>query len=462
MKKILMPMLFLLTADYCTTKEKDSGTDAFLLARFVKQMNKPKQLPHQLSNSIPKSLKKSPYALNLDVKASSITESVGYKNLNEATEELSEILDMAQFEILLIEESLDKAKQSPGTCIAGGTSKITVTDEMLKEYISGLKRSGLSDTEASDELAILQNEGRIPKSGALIPSPAIIYTPLNSDYSGEVSYSFSTNYTSEHGCPSGKNSKFKKHMKFSSDFKKVEFGFYDYFTLFSKEIEFSGSIHLAYSASGKAITHFNNSFSVDGVKTSNVLALEECEKDSASDCNIVKLVTELEHPELKALNSHNTTSGRVDDNGGYLETTYKYGFPEVTLKTKEYFDAEGKLKGYQEDTGGGYTTPYASLAMPSVIPYATGNYSLDDLNIGLTTAAELTDGESFVIVLDGVDPNTDNAAILGEGIKNTADTDIEYWGAEAQISTADVWKTGYDSNNEPYYILLSSTGIKKI
>nr|HNI26471.1 hypothetical protein [Leptospiraceae bacterium] len=98
----------------------------------------------------------------------------------------------------------------------------------------------------------------------------------------------------------------------------------------------------------------------------------------------------------------------------------------------------------------------------SVIPYATGNYSLDDLNIGLTTAAELTDGESFVIVLDGVDPNTDNAAILGEGIKNTADTDIEYWGAEAQISTADVWKTGYDSNNEPYYILLSSTGIKKI
>ena len=66
MKKISFLIIFLIFSWQCgSNKKQNSDLDSLLLLRSLKSATKQTQLPHRLSNSIPLSLKKSPFQLNL-------------------------------------------------------------------------------------------------------------------------------------------------------------------------------------------------------------------------------------------------------------------------------------------------------------------------------------------------------------------------------------------------------------
>jgi hypothetical protein len=94
--------------------------------------------------------------------------------------------------------------------------------------------------------------------------------------------------------------------------------------------------------------------------------------------------------------------------------------------------------------------------------YNTGNFSLDEISIGMGNSTGISDFDSFAIVADGEDPNNDPSAIIGEGFKDPTKFDLEYWGSDTQISTAKVWLIDYDPTGSPVYTLNSPNTIVKL
>lgn len=469
-KKIIL-FVFILSFAYCNT-EKGDNSSSLLGLRLLKVALATNRLPHKLSTNIPLSIKKPPVNLNLSQQfekrvASSVVstgpEALGYLAINEAISEMSQVVDVASFELIVIEKAIDLAKNEPGICIPGNTIQIHVTDEMIAELKAAIVRTGLSEVNAQLQLDILQEKGDIPKVGQTIPSPAIQYKSLSSgEYPNEVNYSFASNMAATHQCPSGKNPKYKKHLRYTDDFKKLSFGYVDSIAFFSTTIEYEGTITLMSSAvSSKAMMAYTNTFDINGTKTTDTFFLENCDVVNKDDCNIVKLITDVKNSEDPTQDKSYEVHGRVDDKGGYVETIYKYDSPVLTKKTKELFDAKGAIKGYQEDTGSGYITPYASYPM-TASSYNTGSFTLDEIAIGMGNSTGINDFDSFAIVADGEDPNSDPSAVIGEGYKDPTKFELEYWGSEAQISTAKIWMIDFDSSGNPVYTLNSTNTIVKL
>lgn len=454
---------------FCKNNKADK-TDDLLALRLFRVALVTNQIPHKLTTFIPNSIKKPPVNLGLDQlfknrisfsAVSSGPEAVGYLAINEAISEMSQVVDQSSFELIVIEKVIDLAKSSPGVCIPGSMTQIEITDAMIAELKSAIVRTGLSDANAQLQLDILQEKGDIPKAGQSIPSPAIMYKSLSSgEYDSEISYSFAANMAATHQCPTTKNPKYKKHLKYTKDFKKITFGYIDSITFFSTTIEYSGNITIMSSASSKPMMSYTNTFDMNGIKTSDTFFLETCDVSNKDDCNIVKLITDVKSSEDPSLDKSYEVHGRVDDKGGYLETTYKYDSPVVTKKTKELFDSSGSLIGYQEDTGGGYTTPYTNYPLTSN-SYNNGNYTLDETSIAMGNSTGINDYDSFVIVNDGEDPNNDAASIIGQGFKDPSKFELDYWGSDTQINTAKIWLISYDSSNNPVYTLNSANTIIK-
>lgn len=469
--KIAFYLFLILFLINCDKKSSEKSESSLLGLRLLKVAAITNKLPHKLSTNVPLSLKKGPSSLSLSqqfenrVSFSAVTtgpDSPGYTAVSEAIAEMSQVVDISSFELIVIEKAIDVAKNEPGACIPGNRIQITVTDAMIGELKSAIIRTGLSEANAQLQIDILQEKGDIPKSGQIIPSPAIQYKSLSTgEYTNEINYSFASNMAATHQCPSGKNPKYKKHLRFTDDFKKVTFGYIDSVTFFSTTIVYEGTITLMSSASSKPMMAYTNTYDINGTKTTDTFFLESCDVVNKDDCNIVKLITDVKNSQDATQDKSYEVHGRVDDKGGYLETIYKYDSPVVTKKTKELFDANGSIKGYQEDTGGGYTTPYATYPMVAN-SYNTGNYSLDEISIGMGNSTGINDYDSFVIVADGEDPNNDPSAIIGEGFKDPSKFELEYWGSETQISTAKIWTIDFDSSNNPVYTLNSSNTIVKI
>ena len=139
--------------------------------------------------------------------------------------QLSKVLDYADFRNFtgVIEKAIDLAKNEPGVCIPGNMVQIEITNAMISELKAAIIRTGLSEVNAQVQLDILQEKGDIPKVGQMIPSPAIQYKSLSTgEYPNEVNYSFASNMAATHQCPTGKSPKFKKHLRYTDDFKKIE------------------------------------------------------------------------------------------------------------------------------------------------------------------------------------------------------------------------------------------------
>ncbi len=463
--------LFLILFLINCKKNTEDNSNYLLGLRLLKVAFVTNKLPHKLSTNVPLSIKKGPSNISLSrqfenrVSFSAVTtgpDAPGYTAVNEAIAEMSQVVDIASFELIVIEKAIDIAKNDPGSCIPGNRIQISITDSMIAELKSAIIRTGLSESNAQLQLDILQEKGDIPKSGQTIPSPAIQYKSLSTgEYPNEINYSFASNMAATHQCPTGKNPKYKKHLRFTDDFKKVTFGYIDSVTFFSTTIEYEGTITLMSSASSKAMMAYTNTYDINGTKTTDTFFLENCDAANKDDCNIVKLITDIKNSQDSTQDKSYEVHGRVDDKGGYLETTYKYDSPVVTKKTKELFDGNGSLKGYQEDTGGGFTTPYSSYPL-TANSYNTGNYSLDEISIGMGNITGISDYDSFVIVADGEDPNYDPSATIGTGFKDPAKFELEYWGSETQISTAKIWLIDFDSSNNPVYTLNSVNTILKL
>jgi hypothetical protein len=470
MKKLFCILVVLLLTD-CKSGHNDSSESGLLAARLLRVAAIANKLPHKLTTNVPLSIKKGPTNLSLSQQfenriafaaATTGPDSPGYTAVSEAISEMSQVVDLASFELIIIEKAIDIAKSEPGACIPGNRIQIEITDAMISELKSAIIRTGLSETNAQLQLDILQEKGEIPKSGQIIPSPAIQYKSLSTgEYSNEINYSFASNMAATHQCPSGKNPKYKKHLRFTDDFKKVTFGYVDSITFFSTTIVYEGTITLMSSASSKAMMAYTNTYNINGTKTTDTFFLENCDVVNKDDCNIVKVITDVKNSQDATQDKSYEVHGRVDDKGGYLETTFRYDSPVVTKKTKELFDISGSLKGYQEDTGSGYTTPYSSYPMTSN-SYNTGNFSLDEISIGMGNSTGISDFDSFAIVADGEDPNNDPSAIIGEGFKDPTKFDLEYWGSDTQISTAKVWLIDYDPTGSPVYTLNSPNTIVKL
>ncbi|WCL48127.1 hypothetical protein [Leptospira sp. GIMC2001] len=497
----------LILLSFACKAEKDSSNDpAQLLLRFlVRNVTKSvidPELPSNVSVAVPRSIRKtsdgSGFAVrnNLAPKDFNSLRSEGGTGvgiLQDATTVISAILQDSKRDLILISSVYGRAKAAPGSCIPGGATNITISDEVIAEIIEGLKRIGLSDTEASADLVRLQNLGVAPRVGQSVPSPAIVYKPSSDKaYDHEVYFSFSDTISAPKTCPTNINEKnaFEKNLKWKNDKSQVFSSVQKTLRFLTVTVNIDASITYFTEAGKKdrtiLVTKQTTKFSpTSSNEVSKRLTVEECLADTEENSdNCISLSYKARDRRSASLTIQTDVIGKTGNNGGLVNTKISPGLTAAGPKIEidEYFNADGVVDWieYYEDDGSGLELVNGFGTLDGV------EYSFDKDNlfeefvelivdfgcVGSCIAESAPEDYSaedyFVLAFDGEDPNEDEEFIWGYGYyfddNTSGDYDdineiyIEYWGEEEDVPSVRVWRWLYDEVEEKdYYILLDDT-----
>ncbi|MDX1961346.1 MAG: hypothetical protein SFU98_22445 [Leptospiraceae bacterium] len=470
---ILLFILFLSCNQ--TTNRSESNLNLALILRALSKSStgntRTTNVPSRISVNIPSSLKSS--ATNArrtlsipkfsDLKTVSAPKADGYLAINSAIEKFSKLANDVAFEMLIIDQIISRAKASEGTCVPGGTLKINVTQKMLDLVLLALEETGLTPSEALEEIQLLQEEGELPVAGTTIPSPAMIYKKQTIDFNHQLLYSFSSNLSVSKSCPS--NNRFTKAIKFTDDFSKISFGHEETIKAGFDILIMSGNVTLETNTNGKKRVSFLNNYKIDTTSYSNLLIMDECSKgDTSGDC----LVMEQLYREDDSLDPSKDlvykTKARVNDSGGLIEFTQKNTSSGITEEERELFDKEGNLIGYEIKSGGIYipspSYPHLDINLNN-ISYDEHGLELEFSSIKVTLSgcnSVIANFDIFVIAQEGMNPDIDPTALIGTGFRDSS-FDIDYWGSESEISTSRIWK--YDHNSATYTETISTCKLIK-
>lgn len=499
MKKRI-PFLLILISLFLVNCQKESSDDALsILSRYALRTNvysSPENssndssdfsvtgLPSKVSVNIPRSIRQSSSGSSSLLENRNIgnrleptsppidmnnPDAKGYQAVVESITKISALLSDSGFDRILIHHILEKAKQNPGVCLKGNEQQIEITEKMVATIKTSLEGLGLSAEEAAIELKALQDEGKAPKVGDLVPSPAIVYNDISqsnepqlNDFQHEILYTTGTKVTDVASCPSdisNKNS-FEKIMRYNEDFSKVFYSLSSSFNFLGLTVQTNATLTTKTSdtKNDRMVFTMKKSQTESG-RTSMTIdkaTMEECEKGfDEKKCLKFQIKTEARLPKLDESNVAGKISadmkvkmeGRVDSEGGFLQAKVQTQFEKFFVR--EHFDNSGSLFGLAFSQDGvnyqsppGFEIDYKSIdyitkgfsfsdqvyAMISPIAVPTGHVASSTNSIkyiGETDGDSNTYGENdfhyfdmFIITRNGIDPNTVTdpfSVIIGHG-----------------------------------------------
>lgn len=457
---ITMITLFVLSQCIKNEDKENQNSQYYLLNRLRLKLAlsslRTTNVPPRISLNLPASIKSATSNTSSSIQSSKLNrlssplfatlpapKADGYIAINSAIEKFSKLANDVAFEMLLIDSVIADAKFSPGVCINGGTSKILVTDAMMKLVKEAFQETGMSAAEAESEINYLQEEGELPIVGTTLPSPAILYNKLSGDFDHQVHYSFANNFMVAKKCPT--NGKFNKGLKFTSDFKKISFGHEENMKVGLDIITMEGNVTLETSTAGKKRLTFLNNYKIDTTSHTSLLILEECTKgDTSGDCILMDQFYREDDTADSTKDVVFKIKGRINDNGGLVEFTQKFTHTSVTEEERELFDKDGILTGYEVKVGALWlpsaTYPHLDID-PNATTFDDHGFEFDFPTVGVTLSncSEIANLDVFVLVQEGENPDGDPTAMIGAGFKDTT-LDIDYWGSASEVTTSRVWK----------------------
>ena len=502
----------------CNGNKKDSSNDpSSLLLRYLfrnsltsstRSINS--NLPSTFSVAVPRSIRKSSSstvaaslrANKKDLADTAISSGItGLSILQDNTSTVAQILQESKRDLVLISSIYDTAKASPGTCLTGGTGSVAITQDSVTEMIAGLTSLGLSDAEALVELQTLQTEGTLPSIGQTIPTPAMVYrVPTDDNYNNEVSLSFADSLTTAQNCPSNPiAANFQKTIRWNDSKTRIYSAIKKSLKVFSTTITIEASITYISEAGkkDKAIFSITQKSKVGrGAETSSSskFIMEECATDTTANSNNCMTLS-LTSTEEKGTGKVKTTiKGRTDDLGGYVKTDYdekdSTGTSTVDYSILEYYGAANNItwlsitdkltndiyiEGTKDttligayDTNNGNFDFASSLALTIILDGTVQTGTIASIGRG-----DYSSEDYFVLVPDGLDPNTSEDYILGIGEFFDSDDDtstdstaeeinIVYYGTAEDVPTLKIWRETYDENGDLLYVLVTGDTVQAL
>lgn len=455
----------------CTLREKDTSNDPlallsrFLIRRAFSSIINP-ELPSNLSVAIPRSIRKSSTGsasirgfkrdLADEVIANGTT---GLSILQDTTTVISLVLQEAKRDLVLISGVYPIAKANPGTCYRGGTTSVEIGDDANAEMLNGLKSLGLDDLEAQSNLTILQTRGVLPSPGQSIPSPAIVYrVPTDKNFDNEVNLSVADSLTTPQNCPANTQAGgFQKTIRWNNEKSRIFTSITKSLNVFSTTISITGSITYITEAGkkDKAILNIEQKSKVGrGTETTSTLkfTIQECDTETvnnSNNCSVLNLSSTTEDGSNNPIKT--TIKGRTDDLGGYVKTTYDTQNLNYTIE--EYYNSNEEIVWLSIDDGSGS----GPETFGEIDPDLAALYNIGDFSIENTVEIDVTWGvnteEFFVLIADGLDPNTNDDDILGYGEKIDGTISVVYLGTEEDKSILKLWKLDYSSGDAEYVLV---------
>jgi hypothetical protein len=511
-----LSVLFILSVIFilgCAKLKDESNSAKSLLSRLLLRRSGSNSsvinaaLPASLAVSVPRSIRKTSSSGSVSVRSLLLGEDVsegygikatptpdpateiaegrsGNAYLAEQTDLISQILKESKMDLILISGVYDIAKASPGVCIPGGTSSISITQDMVNEIIAGLEEQGLSNEEAKAQLTAIQDSGGLPSIGDSLPSPAIVYRRLtgNDDYDVQLDYSLNPNITTAQPCP--RNNKYLKTLKFNDALTNIYASISISISVFGTLLEISSDVTKISKPNTKDRSILNTTQVITPKrgsknKQTSTFSVEECNADDAANaaknCITMKLNVVGDAAGKKVTVR---VVGRTDDDGGYVKTEVddKIVSPSKSYDLEETYDKDGNIT-YMKATGQGNAAKFfGTFDSAEYGEYFQTSYAFDGeifvttdfVSIGTDSGYEFYD--EFVIVADGnTDPNVSPDQIIGYGVyfdysnngnfdagSINAPTDeevfISYFGTAADVPNAWLWRAVYDANfNFLYY-----------
>ncbi|MBM9592875.1 hypothetical protein JWG41_20755 [Leptospira sp. 201903075] len=483
-------------------KEKDESNSLSALAtrfliRSLLSSNINSELPSNLSVAVPRSIRKPSSGLGASLgkaaktkKFISVSKGIaqdtfdygftGQAFLTEGTSIVAEILRDSKRDLVLISGAYGLAKASPGVCIPGGVSSVSITQSMENEFLEGIERLGLSAEEARGELASLQNEGILPYTGQSVPTPAMVYKSLsNNEYDAEISYSFADSIGTPQPCPT--NNKFQKSLKFKTDKSKI-------FSSITRSLKVFG-ISLSVEASityitqegkkDKAILNIKQVTTTSGStdKSTTRFTFEECDNDTnanANNCVTLSYSNVYDNAGDKITTS---VKGKSNDFGGYVTTEYIDNTNGYEYYLEETYDENGETAYFAVDyydLNDNSNDEYEELGYFDYDIYGefyesgANAYQFEwDVFVDFATTplpangiggVGFTEYDAYVIMPAGVNPNIypDEYIGWGEYFNNVNSGGIVYYvdfyGTADQVATAVVWRYTIDANGNEVYV----------
>ncbi len=487
----------------CSVFNKDSSNDpAGLLSRYlfrnrlittITAINS--GLPSSFSVAVPRSIRKTTTGIAASISANrkDLADDIinngitGLSILQDNTTTVAQILQESKRDLVLISSIYDTAKASPGTCLTGGTGSVEITQDSVNEMIAGLTSLGLSDAEALVELQTLQTAGTLPSIGQTVPTPAMVYrVPTDNSYDNEVSLSFADSLTTAQNCPSNPiAANFQKTIRWNDSKTRIYSAIQKSLKVFSTTITIEASITYISEAGkkDKAIFSITQKSKVGrGAETSSSskFIMEECATDTTANSNNCTTLSLTSTEEKGTAKVKTTIKGRTDDLGGYVKTDYSDGTVDYTIL--EYYGADNNIT-WLSLTSGGVTYIEGTKDTTLIGAYDTNNGNFDfDSSLALTitpsgsgigTGTGYEEEDYFVLVPDGLDPNTSEDYILGIGeyinsdpnnttTPTTEDINIVYYGTAEDVATLKIWRETYDANGDLLYVLVTGDTVQAL
>ncbi|PJZ45849.1 hypothetical protein [Leptospira brenneri] len=499
----LIFLLFFFAFTSCKKEKDESNSLSALVSRFLIRSllnsNINSELPSNLSVAVPRSIRKPSSGLGASLGKTKVAKLkrtafsskgiaqdtfdygfTGQAFLTEGTSIVSEILRDSKRDLVLISGAYNVAKASPGVCVPGGTSSVSITQSMENEFLEGIERLGLSPEEARGELASLQNEGILPYIGQSVPTPAMVFKTLsNNEYDTEISYSFAESIGTPQPCPA--NNKFQKSLKFKSDKTKIFSSITRSLKVFGISLTVEGSITYITQAGkkDKAILNIKQVTTTSGStdKSTTRFTFEECDNDTNANANNCVTLSYSNVYDSSGDKVTTTVKGKSNDFGGYVTTEYIDNNIGYEYYLEETYDENGDT-GYfavdYYDTTDSSNDEYEELGYFDYDLYGefyeTGAYAYQfewdvfvDFNSalpggGIGVGAGFTEYDAYVIMPAGVDPNVypDEYIGWGEFFNNVNSGGpvyyVDFYGTADQVASSVVWRYTIDANGNEVYV----------
>ncbi len=501
MKIKLFIVFLIIFSPFVSCSKKDKSNDpsnVYLRFLFRNSLGSTlnSELPSSLSVAVPRSIRKADSSITASLQKSFksfgrnadaliANETSGLGALIRSTDIVAEILQESNRDLYLISQIYEKAKASPGVCIPGGGAELTVDSGIADTFIESQVKLGLSQEDAISAVQNLQESGTLPTIGQKVPTPAILYlVPTDTEYSHEVSFSFSDTLSSKRACPTNPIPRnFQKTLRWNQQKTKIYSEIRKVIQLFGTTIEINASIKYETQAGkkDKAVLNITQNTRIGKgglIKAKNRFIIEECKAETSentTNCVTLNLISENEANQNKI---KVTVLGRTDNLGGYVKTTFKNGTDDYNLE--EYFGPNKELlwlRVYDPNNPNVTIDSFGSLDESLADDYGYGTtIGFDDavtvildpsITTTIGTGSDFEESDSFVLVLDGEDPSVSEDAILGFGFyfdedttdANLGDIELSFFGSSDNVPSIRIWRETEDEEGNIVYTLLPSERI---
>jgi len=427
-------------------------------------------LPSKYKANTPGSLTSS----NALIDASALLqESQGLKQIKDTTKMMELRTKDIELDFMVVDGLLTAIKEKLAT--AGGTSiflasgvvSIEFSQEM-KNKLTSIFSSFLSGTELDGFI------GSLPAVGTSMPGPALCFEDNTvNGYDNAISLS-GVDFTTGADLASSCTGPFEKVIKWNdaksksyvlNKFEDATFGFKSS-SLFT---------YAAGTTEGTGLMTFRDGYKDSIVDMSNLISMKEC---GASNCVQIKMTMNMTMEFIPGTpdTSSFSINGKIDDNGGFIESKIGMTDPfnptnKVTFKFRETFDSTGVVTAQQTWDGAAWqgAIDTANTYYSDTTGGAAGEVNLDiglpNVTIsGFATGAASTPVEKrYVLVASGTtcDANITPEQILGAGNYfdngTTAEqvNDFQYFGDPTIAATAVVCESTFDTgtNQETFSVL---------